>query len=82
MSNSKTTFVTVNLKTLLVGKVRTNHSKTTFVTVNQHYKGKTPEYIVNSKTTFVTVNPGPSPLVNGTESIQKQRLLLLIAKKI
>ena len=54
--NSKTTFVTVNHRIIIICSRNQKDSKTTFVTVNRK-KGKVDENKTkNSKTTFVTVN--------------------------
>ena len=54
--DSKTTFVTVNLKSVEVTYNSKTHSKTTFVTVNPIILHLIFYLIYNSKTTFVTVN--------------------------
>ena len=54
--DSKTTFVTVNLKPIPKMLIVHYYSKTTFVTVNLHCLLLRILELHNSKTTFVTVN--------------------------
>ena len=78
MQDSKTTFVTVNLKKPHHVNDRALYSKTTFVTVNPlHYLIV---FIISSdsKTTFVTVNLKKHTHYKQRTKIQKQPLLLLI----
>ena len=56
------------------------HSKTTFVTVNRKMLNPIRYTDINSKTTFVTVNPEIFLSSLFFTNIQKQPLLLLIAK--
>ena len=78
--NSKTTFVTVNLKKTFLIQQIFSYSKTTFVTVNRLRKIASIMETENSKTTFVTVNLRISAVIKSTLKIQKQPLLLLITQ--
>ena len=56
LTNSKTTFVTVNHIPNGPALGKTPYSKTTFVTVNLGLDYSAINIVANSKTTFVTVN--------------------------